>query len=100
MKEFFDTLILYPKLTIGIVVILLVVIFILCETVVQVVKLVKRPRKYEYKVVSVDAPAPRIQTIEGLTKEDGGWQLCSCSTILDKEINESVTVYILKRPIK
>lgn len=92
MKDFFDILLLDHQYAIGAAIVLIVIVFILCETVVQLFRIRKKEDKFEYKTVEIDGTKPTTDAMNMITA--GDWDLVQCIQ------GRLFTVYVLRRPIK
>lgn len=98
MTEFFDTLMLYPKLALGIAVLLLMIVFIFFDAIIRIVRLIKREKEYEYRVVRTEESTPEAENITMLCANK--WQICTILVVdvLHKTPIRKETIYVLKRP--
>lgn len=92
MKEFFDILLLDHRYAIGAAIVLIVIVFIICEAIVQLFRIRKKKDKFEYKTVEIDGTKPTADAMNMITA--GEWDLLQCIP------GKLYTVYVLRRPIK
>lgn len=91
LTEFFDTLMLYPRIAIAAVLISLVILAIICDLIIRIAKHIagSKVKQYEYKTISIECPKPEASAMEILGRD--GWEIICCTSI------GRDTIYTLKR---